>query len=59
VILLGDTNWWLPRRLDRILPTIDFEGEEDVEPLAPVPAGRNRSGRGAPRTGRCRPMNDA
>jgi RND superfamily putative drug exporter len=35
MILLGEANWWLPRWLDRILPTIDFEGEEDVEPLAP------------------------
>jgi putative drug exporter of the RND superfamily len=35
MILLGEANWWLPRWLDRILPTIDVEGEEDVEPLAP------------------------
>jgi RND superfamily putative drug exporter len=25
--LMGDANWWLPRWLDRILPTIDIEGE--------------------------------
>jgi len=25
--LLGDRNWWLPRWLDRLLPTIDVEGE--------------------------------
>ncbi|MCU1371197.1 MAG: putative superfamily drug exporter [Ilumatobacteraceae bacterium] len=25
--LLGDRNWWLPGWLDRILPTIDLEGE--------------------------------
>jgi RND superfamily putative drug exporter len=24
--LLGDRNWWLPRWLDRLLPTIDVEG---------------------------------
>ena len=24
--LLGDANWWLPRRLDRILPHLDVEG---------------------------------
>jgi len=24
--LLGDRNWWLPRWLDRILPSIDVEG---------------------------------
>jgi len=25
--LLGDRNWWLPRWLDRLLPTFDVEGE--------------------------------
>ncbi len=25
--LMGDANWWLPRSLDRVLPTIDIEGE--------------------------------
>ncbi len=34
--LLGDRNWWLPRWLDRIIPTINVEGDaenldEDVE----------------------------
>jgi RND superfamily putative drug exporter len=31
--LLGDKNWWLPRWLDRILPTLDVEGTpaEDAE----------------------------
>jgi RND superfamily putative drug exporter len=24
--LLGDRNWWLPRRLDRVLPRINVEG---------------------------------
>jgi RND superfamily putative drug exporter len=24
--LIGDANWWLPRWLDRILPTVDVEG---------------------------------
>lgn len=29
--LLGDRNWWLPRWLDRLLPTINVEGDaEDV-----------------------------
>jgi RND superfamily putative drug exporter len=29
--LLGDANWWLPRWLDRILPTVHVEGApEDV-----------------------------
>ena len=27
--LLGDKNWWLPRWLDRILPTINIEGSPD------------------------------
>jgi putative drug exporter of the RND superfamily len=30
--LLGDRNWWLPRWLDRILPTIDVEGHADTSP---------------------------
>ena len=28
--LLGDRLWWLPRWLDRLLPTIDIEGESHV-----------------------------
>jgi len=32
--LLGDRNWWLPRWLDRILPTIDVEGHADSSPAA-------------------------
>ncbi|MGK2948091.1 MAG: MMPL family transporter [Acidimicrobiales bacterium] len=28
--LLGDRNWWLPRWLDRILPTINVEGTPDT-----------------------------
>ncbi len=28
--LLGDRNWWLPRWIDRILPTIDVEGTSHV-----------------------------
>ncbi|MBJ7455801.1 MAG: MMPL family transporter [Thermoleophilia bacterium] len=31
--LLGDANWWMPRRLDRVLPSFDIEG-------APAPAER-------------------
>jgi RND superfamily putative drug exporter len=30
--LLGDRNWWLPRWLDRLLPTLDIEGDT----VAPV-----------------------
>jgi len=25
--LMGDANWWIPGWLDRVLPTIDIEGE--------------------------------
>ncbi|MEN8240240.1 MAG: hypothetical protein ABFR53_13690, partial [Actinomycetota bacterium] len=25
--LMGDANWWIPAWLDRILPTVDIEGE--------------------------------
>ena len=25
--LMGDGNWWIPAWLDRLLPTIDIEGE--------------------------------
>ena len=28
--LLGDANWWLPKWLQRILPNIHIEGEEEV-----------------------------
>ncbi|MFI6854185.1 MMPL family transporter [Streptomyces sp. NPDC050416] len=39
--LLGDRAWWLPRRLDRVLPHLDVEGEnfhapEPAAPHAPV-----------------------
>jgi RND superfamily putative drug exporter len=29
--LLGDRNWWLPRWIDRLLPTIDVEGHAEHE----------------------------
>ena len=28
--LMGDANWWLPGWLDRILPTVDIEGESGL-----------------------------
>ncbi len=40
--LMGDTNWWLPAWLDRILPTIDIEGESGLpapEMVVPADAG--------------------
>ena len=26
--MIGDRNWWLPRRLDRVLPRVAVEGAE-------------------------------
>ncbi len=31
--LMGDANWWLPNWLDRLMPTIDIEGEIDLPDL--------------------------
>jgi RND superfamily putative drug exporter len=28
--LLGDRNWWFPRWLDRLLPSVNVEGEPDA-----------------------------
>ncbi|RSM73097.1 hypothetical protein DMB66_03355 [Actinoplanes sp. ATCC 53533] len=36
--LLGDTAWWLPRWLDRLLPDVDVEGEKLRRRLDDVPA---------------------
>ena len=34
--LLGKANWWLPRWLDKVLPTINVEGttviDDELEP---------------------------
>lgn len=43
--LAGESAWWLPRWLDRILPNVDVEGsqlerEHPVPGVAPVPAVR-------------------
>ena len=35
--LLGDKNWWLPRWLERLLPTINVEGHTDDDDLVPQP----------------------
>ena len=37
--LLGDRAWKLPRRLDRVVPSVDIEGEELTKRLEPAPAG--------------------
>ncbi len=41
--LLGDANWWLPRWLDRVVPTLSV----DVDAQAPV-GSPNRSGSPSP-----------
>jgi RND superfamily putative drug exporter len=35
--LLGKANWWLPRWLGALLPTVNVEGESSIPP--PPPAG--------------------
>ncbi|WP_069174444.1 MMPL family transporter [Streptomyces griseus] len=38
--LLGERAWWLPRRLDRLLPNVDVEGEGlRGEPAGPAAGG--------------------
>ncbi|MGP4044070.1 MMPL family transporter [Streptomyces sp. 2A115] len=36
--LLGKTAWWMPRRLDKILPTVDVEGEALTHQTTAVPS---------------------
>ncbi|WP_227423446.1 MMPL family transporter [Pengzhenrongella sicca] len=36
--LLGESAWWLPRWLDRLLPSVDIEGERLTRRLAAEPA---------------------
>lgn len=38
--LLGDRAWWLPRRLARLIPDVDFEGEK---PTSGAGGGGGRS----------------
>ena len=37
--VLGPLNWWLPKPLERLLPTVTLEREEEPEPV-PLGAGR-------------------
>ena len=32
LLMLGDKAWWMPRWLDRILPSVDVEGEALTKP---------------------------
>ncbi|MDQ3756980.1 MAG: MMPL family transporter, partial [Actinomycetota bacterium] len=43
--LLGDRNWWLPRWLDRLLPTLDVEGHAPTE--GPTDTGKEAALTGA------------
>ncbi|MEJ7799051.1 MAG: MMPL family transporter [Ilumatobacter sp.] len=46
--LMGDANWWLPAWLDRLLPTIDIEGETGLpEPEYEVASPATREDRPA------------
>jgi RND superfamily putative drug exporter len=38
MLVTGGRTWWLPRRLERLLPDIAIEGERHPAPSAPSPA---------------------
>jgi RND superfamily putative drug exporter len=49
MVLLGEANWWLPKWLSRLLPTVDLEGDADgqltpspVPPVVPSVVGSGR-----------------
>ncbi len=49
--LMGNANWWIPRWLDRLLPTIDIDGEDGlpaVDADSDASASGSRSARPAP-----------
>jgi putative drug exporter of the RND superfamily len=37
MLLMGSRTWWLPRRLDRVLPHISVEGKQHPSPGEPAP----------------------
>jgi len=39
MLLLGDRVWWLPKWMDRILPRLNVEGEDQEGPTAVVIGG--------------------
>jgi RND superfamily putative drug exporter len=43
MIQIGKANWWLPRWLDRILPRVGLETEDDLPPLPEPAAGTART----------------
>ena len=40
--MLGESAWWMPRWLGRILPTLDVEGTSLTEHLDDADGGANR-----------------
>ena len=39
MVLLGESNWWFPRWLDRVLPRVGLESEDELpEPEYEQPA---------------------
>jgi RND superfamily putative drug exporter len=40
--LMGDANWWIPRRLDRLLPTIDIDDQTHLPAEADPLSGHAR-----------------
>ena len=50
MLILGKANWALPRRLDRVLPHLNVEGDVDRAPPSPPspPRARPRAARSAP-----------
>ena len=46
--LMGDANWWLPAWLDRILPSVDIDGESNLpEPVVATVEQRESVGVGS------------
>ena len=45
--IFGKANWWLPGWLDRVLPHVSVESEEDIEAGAAEIDDIERAGRGA------------
>jgi putative drug exporter of the RND superfamily len=37
MMLLGKANWWFPKGLDRVLPSVSVDPEEETEPIVSSP----------------------
>jgi RND superfamily putative drug exporter len=44
MVLLGHANWWLPRRLNRLLPHLDIEGEGALPATEPLEQAQGQGG---------------